>query len=139
MNCKIVKLLNCQIVRMDKFLELKNVSSYKLSFHLSNYVWNIVIKFGWFEKQTVGSQFVRAIDSISANIAEGFGRYTKKDKIKFYRYASGSVKEALDWNQKSKVRKLVNEEQYLFILKELNNLPREINNLINFTNQRLKE
>jgi len=139
MNCKIVKLLNCQIVRMDKFLELKNVSSYKLAFHLSNYVWNIVIKFGWFEKQTVGSQFVRAIDSISANIAEGFGRYTKKDKIKFYRYASGSVKEALDWNQKSKVRKLVNEEQYLFILKELNNLPREINNLINFTNQRLKE
>ncbi|HAT03413.1 MAG TPA: four helix bundle protein [Candidatus Magasanikbacteria bacterium] len=124
---------------MDKFLELKNVSSYKLAFHLSNYVWNIVIKFGWFEKQTVGSQFVRAIDSISANIAEGFGRYTKKDKIKFYRYASGSVKEALDWNQKSKVRKLVNEEQYLFILKELNNLPREINNLINFTNQRLKE
>ncbi|MCK4639103.1 MAG: four helix bundle protein, partial [Bacteroidales bacterium] len=26
-----------------------------------------------------------AADSISANIAEGFGRYHKKDKIKFYR------------------------------------------------------
>jgi four helix bundle protein len=52
----------------------------------------------------VGEQFVSAIDSISANIAEGFGRYFKKDKIKYYRYRTGSEKEGLDWNEKSKKR-----------------------------------
>ena len=30
-------------------------------------------------------QYIRAIDSISSNLAEGFGRYHKKDKIHFYK------------------------------------------------------
>jgi len=34
-------------------------------------------------KKHVGGQFVEVADSISANIADGFGRYNKKDKIKF--------------------------------------------------------
>jgi len=33
---------------------------------------------GLFAKDTIGKQFARSVDSISANIAEGFGRYTKK-------------------------------------------------------------
>ena len=35
------------------------------------------------------------VDSVSANISEGFGRYHKKDKIKFYRYSQGSVNQAV--------------------------------------------
>ena len=70
---------------MDKkYLKLDNVSAYKIAFFLSNYVWDIVIQWDYFAKDTVGKQFVKAADSISANIAEGFGRYGKKDKIKFY-------------------------------------------------------
>jgi len=65
------------------------------------------LKWGFFEKKTIGSQFVNAMYSISANIAEGFGRYHKKDKIKFYRYAQGSIKECYDWNEKSKYRGLI--------------------------------
>src|SRR5580765_2771205 len=94
-----------------KFLKLKNIESYRLSLHLSNYVWDIVIKWNSFSQRTVGEQFVRTVDSISANIAEGFGRYGKKDKVKFYRYSQGSLNESLDWNQKSKVRNLVSKEE----------------------------
>lgn len=83
-----------------KYLQLNDISSYKIAFTLSNYVWDIVIQWKPLAVDTVGKQFVRAIDSISANIAEGFGRYGKKDKIKFYRYSMGSQKEGLDWNQK---------------------------------------
>jgi len=85
-----------------KYLELNDIIAYKKSLALSNYVWEIVIKWDWFAKKTVGSQFAEAVDSISANIAEGFGRYGKKDKIKFYYYSFGSLKESLDWNEKSK-------------------------------------
>ena len=120
-----------------KYLQLNNVSSYKISFHLSNYIWDIIINWDYFAKDTIGKQFTRSIDSISANIAEGFGRYNKKDKIKFYRYSFGSLKESLDWNEKARIRKLFTEEQYEYILKELNKLPKELNYLIKFTNEKL--
>jgi len=75
------------------YLQLNNIGAYKIAFNLSNYVWGMVVKWDYFTKDTIGKQFVRAVDSISSNIAEGFGRYSKKDKIKFYRYSYGSIKE----------------------------------------------
>lgn len=120
-----------------KFLELNNISAYRIAFNISNYVWDVVSEWDYFSKKTIGEQFIKAIDSISANIAEGFGRYTKKDKINFYRYSYGSLKESLDWNEKAKMRKLLKEKEYTYILTELKKLPKEINTLIKFTNQKL--
>lgn len=120
-----------------KYLQLNDISAYRISFHLSNYVWDIVIKWIHFSKDTVGRQIVKAIDSISANIAEGFGRYTKKDKISFYRYSYGSIKESFDWVEKAKIRNLISMEEYNHIVGELNKLPKELNSLIKFTNDRL--
>lgn len=122
---------------IKKYLRLNDISAYKIAFHLSNYVWRIVVQWDHFSKETVGKQFVRAADSISANLAEGFGRYTKKDKINFYRYSYGSIKESFDWNEKSKVRKLISDSEYNHILEELNKLPREVNKLIKYTNEKL--
>src|SRR5260221_10714326 len=116
-----------------KYLQLNDIAAYKIAFNLSNYVWDIVIKWDYFARNTAGEQFVRAMDSVSANIAEGFGRYSKKEKIKFYPYASGSLKECFDWNQKSKIRKLLSDAEYLYIFEKLNKLPKEINQLIKFT------
>ena len=124
---------------MDKkYLQLNDVSAYKISFNLSNYVWDIVIKWDYFSKDTVGKQFVKATDSVSANIAEGFGRYGKKDKVKFYRYSFGSLKESFDWNEKSIRRNLITKSQYTHIFSELEKLPKEINGLIKFTNEKLQ-
>lgn len=124
-------------MRRDNFLSLNDLNSYKISFNLSNYIWNIVVNWDYFSKNTIGMQFVRAIDSIPANIAEGFGRYNKKDKIKFYRYSFGSAKESLDWNEKSKIRGLLKIEEYNYIFNELNKIPKEINSLIKYTNIKL--
>ena len=120
-----------------KYLQLNDISCYKRALALTNNVWNIVLAWDWFAKRTVGVQFVTAIDSISANIAEGFGRYSKKDKIKFYYYSFGSVKEGFDWNEKSKIRKLLTKKQYEHILNELQVLPKEIHQLIKFTDDKL--
>ncbi|HJS53553.1 MAG TPA: four helix bundle protein [Chitinophagaceae bacterium] len=102
-----------------KYLKLRDIESFRISFHLSNYVWEVVLKWNGFSQRTVGEQFVRAIDSISANIAEGFGRYGKRDKIKFYPYSQGSLSESLNWNEKSKIRKLLSAEEYKYIFGEL--------------------
>ncbi len=124
--------------KQKKYLQLKDIDSYVLSFELSNVVWNIILKWQYFEKRSIGMQFARAMDSISANIAEGFGRYHKKDKIKFYRYAMASLYECFDWNEKSYRRRLFQKEDYDHVLKKLIMIRKELYALINYTNEKLK-
>ena len=45
----------------------------------------------------VGSQLLRAIASIAANIAEGYSRGTPADRRRFFEYALGSTRESLVW------------------------------------------
>lgn len=124
---------------LRKYLQLNDIDCYKRAFALSNYVWDSITDWDNFAKNTVGIQFVRAVDSVSANIAEGFARFGKKDKTKFYYYSLGSAKESLDWNEKAKYRKLLTIRQHEHILSELQLIPKEIYQLIKFTNIRLKE
>lgn len=90
-----------------KYLTIDDISAYRKALALSDYVWEIVVRWNYFAKDTIGKQFVKAIDSISANIAEGFGRYFKKEKVQFYRFSFGSLSESIDWNKKSYTRKLI--------------------------------
>lgn len=45
------------------------------------------------ERFGLSDQLRRSVSSISANIAEGFGRQTQKDKVHFYHIANGSLTE----------------------------------------------
>ena len=121
-----------------KYLKLNDIEAYKKAFILSNQVWELVMTWEYFAKDTVGKQLVRAIDSISANIAEGFGRYHKKEKVLFYRYAKSSAYECFDWCEKARVRQLFNQSQYTQVYGELKEFPRLINQLIKFTNEKLQ-
>ena len=120
-----------------KHLQLNDIEAYKVAFNLSNYTWQLVQNWSNFERDTVGKQFVRAVDSISANLAEGFGQYSKKDKINFYRYARGSVYECLDWNEKCRIRGLVKADNYNYMFSILQQLPKLINTVIKLTNTNL--
>jgi len=122
----------------QKYLKLNDIDAYRFSYHLSNFVWKIILKWEWFPKKTVGTQYVTAMDSISANIAEGFGRYHKKDRIKFYRYSQGSIKECYDWNEKSLKRELISKEEYNHIFQELQKIEPALGSLIKYTNDKLK-
>jgi four helix bundle protein len=45
----------------------------------------------------VAGQLLRAAGSIAANIAEGYGRPTTADRIRYFSYALGSIRESLSW------------------------------------------
>ena len=45
----------------------------------------------------VAPQLMRALGSISANIAEGYARKSPRDRIRYYEYALGSVEESRAW------------------------------------------
>jgi four helix bundle protein len=49
----------------------------------------------------LAGQLLRAVASISANIAEGYSRSTRGDRLRFYGYALGSLRECPTWYRAS--------------------------------------
>ena len=86
---------------------LEKLEVYNLAEDFSDKIWNIVISWNFFEKDTIGKQMVRAADSISANIAEGYGRYFYKESKQFYFYSRGSIQETTAWLSKCKRRTII--------------------------------
>ncbi len=52
--------------------------------------------------RALADQLYRALGSVSANIAEGYSRGSKKDRARFYEYALGSARESRDWYYKAR-------------------------------------
>lgn len=84
---------------------------YQLSEKLADNVWNIVIKWDSFAKDTPGKQIVRAADSVGANISEGSGRGSSTDNRRFVRMARGSLYETIHWLRRCYMRKLLTQAE----------------------------
>ena len=74
-------------------MEFFDLDCWKESHVLVIKVYQIVKKFPKEEKYGLVDQLRRASSSITANIAEGSGRYHYKDRIHFYYQSRGSLKE----------------------------------------------
>ena len=114
-------------------------NSYKIGYELSNLLWKIVRKWDYFSQNTIGKQLVSSVDSVSNNIAEGWHRYYKKDKILFYNYARSSFYESIDHINKSIRRGLINNNESKFIKELTKQFPKEINGLIKSVKDNLKK
>ncbi len=117
-------------------MKLEELQVYQLSMEVGEKVWDVMKDWGYFEKETIGKQMIRAVDSVAANISEGFGRYHFKDAKKFYYYSRGSLYETKTWLIKAKSRNLIKEENFLGLEKELNLLGIKLNNYINSIGKR---
>lgn len=84
---------------------------YKLSENLADKIWDVVSKWDYLARDTVGKQMIRAADSIGANIAEGTGRGTPQDNRRFIRMARGSLYETQHWLRRSYKRALLSKQQ----------------------------
>jgi four helix bundle protein len=72
-------------------MKLEELQVYQLSMEMGERVWSIVIKWDYFAKDTIGKQLIKAIDSVAANLSEGYGRYHYKEKKNFSYYSRGSL------------------------------------------------
>ncbi len=115
--------------------DFENLEVYRLAEALANEVWDMVIKWDSFAKDTIGKQIVRSADSVCANIAEGRGRGSLKDHQRFIRIARGSLYETTSWLRLAYRRKLLTPEQIHKLKSILNPLLPKLNAYLNSLNR----
>jgi len=89
----------------------ENLKVYQLAEKLADEIWEIVIKWDYLAKSTVGQQIVKSADGVGACIAEGSGRGTAQDNRRFIGIARGSLYETKHWLRRAFRRKLLTRTQ----------------------------
>jgi len=92
-NSKLELASNLSGARIRDFTDLQ---VWQLARELRKRVYKLARKFPGEEKFGLASQAQRAAVSVTANIAEGFGRYSYQENIQFCRTARGSAFEVRD-------------------------------------------
>jgi len=77
----------------NKIQSFEQLVVWQESQNLAVQVYKLTINFPQSEQYGITSQLRRAVTSVSANISEGFGRNSIKDKLQFYAVANGSLLE----------------------------------------------
>jgi four helix bundle protein len=118
---------------------LETLEVYRLAEEFSDKVWFIVSGWNYFDKRGIGAQLTSAADSISANIAEGYGRHHYSESKNFYYYARGSLLESKSWLSKCGRRKIISEVQCNELLKDAETILAKLINYIKFVEKSQKE
>ena len=117
---------------MDEFY-FRQLRVYINSKELVKHVYGLLKKFPEEEKYALCNQIRRAVTSIPINIAEGFGRFSSKEKTRFIEISFGSLTETsceleisyeLGYITKEEYEEV--EKQIIIISKQLSNLHKSV-------------
>jgi four helix bundle protein len=81
---------------MSRLFSFEELECWKEAVDLRKRISAVVKNFPAEEKYKLNDQLVRASRSVTANIAEGFGRFHYKENAKFCRNSRGSLNEIID-------------------------------------------
>jgi four helix bundle protein len=125
-------------MKNEKVILIDDLEIYQRAMKIGEEVWMLVDSWNIWKKDTIGKQLVRAADSIAANISEGYGRYTYKDRRHFCYISRGSMFETRTWLQKARDRKIISEETQESFSIELNVLHQKLNSYIYALNKNIE-
>jgi four helix bundle protein len=91
---------------------------------LANDIHSHVAAWSAFDLHTLGLQMVRSADSVASKLAEGWGRYSTADHLKFVRYARGSIMKLRAQVDLAEGRKLLSADVSDELRKEIESLYR---------------
>lgn len=109
----------------------EDLEIYKISVEIAIEVYKLTKKFPKEETYGIIDQLKRAVTSIGANIAEGFGRFYFKDKLVFFYHSRGSLFEVKHFLEISFRMGYITEDEKNDLFTKLNNLSVKLNNFIN--------
>ena len=102
------------------------------------HVYNISKKFPDDEKFGLTSQFRRAAISIAANIAEGYKRIGKDDKLRFFNHSQGSLEECRCYIILANDFNYISNEEATALIQEIEDTSRLLNSYSQAMVQRKK-
>lgn len=113
--------------------DITKLDMYNLAEKLSDLIWYSFDRWDKKTQNTIGYQIIRSSDSISANISEGYGRFTPADRKKFYLYSRGSFEETKTWLRKLIRRNIISEDEAKKYTEIIDVLGPKLNAFINST------
>jgi four helix bundle protein len=111
---------------------------YKLAEDIADHIWEIVSKWDYFAKDTIGKQLVNSADSVGANIAEGYGRGSHADNRRFAKISRGSLFEVKHWLRRAYKRNLLSEEEISSLQKIVKELTPKLSAYINSISKKIE-
>ena len=114
----------------------EDLDVWKIAKELVLKVYNETTKFPKEELFGITSQMKRAVLSVPANIAEGFGRYHYLDKAKFYLNSRGSLLELKSFVLIALELNFINGVKAEELIKDIDDLGVKLNNLIASTKRK---
>ena len=109
---------------------LYELDVYNLAEKFSDMIWYDYDQWTQKVQFSIGYQVLRSVDSIAANIAEGYGRFSIKDRVKFYIYSRGSFEETKCWLRKLIRREIISEKRTQEYMEVVNELGPKLNKFI---------
>ncbi|MBC8343685.1 MAG: four helix bundle protein [Bacteroidetes bacterium] len=120
---------------MEKYNDFRDMNVWQQSISMLVKIYEITASYPESEKFGLVSDMRRAANSVSHNIAEGYGRYEPRDKTRFYKISRGSMYELMSQLEGSKLLKYITLEvcdnqiiEYKQIIKELDSLINAVEN-----------
>ena len=111
-------------------MKLEELKVYQLAMDIGERVWVVIDKWDYFAKDTVGKQLVKSVDSIAANLSEGYGRFHYKGNKQFCYYSRGSLYETKTWLEKAHNRGLIVNDDFKSLEKDIESIAYKLNNYI---------
>ncbi len=115
---------------MSKVTRFEDLESWQLSRVLVKDIYLFMNELEMKKEYELKSQLKRAALSIMNNIAEGFGRYHRKDFVKFLDYSSGSASEVKSMMYLMEDLELIKENQADEFLERLDVIKSKVLGLI---------
>lgn len=112
--------------------DFRNLDVLEKGKELRIFVFSLVKKFPDEERYRLSDQMIRASRSITANIAEGYGRYHFQDNIRFCRQSRGSIYELLDHIEVALECGYINNDEYLKLDRDLEELLALLNGYVKY-------
>jgi four helix bundle protein len=106
--------------------ELEDLRILKTAEDIADSIWKRVVQWDQFAKDVVGKQITRAADSIGANIAESYGRFSYGEKLQFMYYSRGSLFETKYWLNRALVRELMHADEVKSYGSQLSDVARQL-------------
>ncbi|RMG21455.1 MAG: four helix bundle protein [Methanobacteriota archaeon] len=95
-------------------------------------IYHIISHLPYNEEKNLSLQIRKCAVSVTANIAEGFGRHHKRDTLQFLRISRGSLYELKDNILSCRDLKFISQEQALSILHQIHNTFKLLNGYIRY-------